>query len=323
MPRSSVTLTAMITAFLLYFQFALAAGEPVESSPVVPERLDRGVTEAQYLGIVKFLELVNHPGIHFMTDRTREQQWHRSKSHFSVDSQDGADYASIVYDNMDEQVIEYLRESVPEDLCAKPEVIVQSREQAFRIVGPVIRYYSLPDSIQDYDISETTFLAAASGKIEEAPAWEIRKDFTIQELPCRNSFFSCCVSAARSIVVSVVYFKVPAQEEPETVISGQQAREYAEKYRRRSDLIRFYAEKYQVMGVVEIRRVFARPNEDWAPYYGQGRTSDVVSLDTTYLCWEVPFDMWSKNSGMRTHNVIWITMESGKPAGGGSDKWRK
>ncbi|HNV22181.1 MAG TPA: hypothetical protein PKM22_11045, partial [Candidatus Hydrogenedentes bacterium] len=102
-----------------------------------------------------------------------------------------------------------------------------------------------------------------------------------------------------------------------------QAREYAEMYLGRSDLIRFYAEKYQVMGVVEIRRVFARPNEDWAPYYGQGRTSDVVSLDTTYLCWEVPFDMWSKNSGKRTHNVIWITMESGKPAGGGSDKWRK
>jgi len=120
-----------------------------------------------------------------------------------------------------------------------------------------------------------------------------------------------------------VYFKVPAQEEPETVISGQQAREYAEMYLGRSDLIRFYAEKYQVMGVDEIRRVFARPNEDWAPYYGQGRTSDVVSLDTTYLCWEVPFDMWSKNSGKRTHNVIWITMESGKPAGGGSDKWRK
>jgi len=123
--------------------------------------------------------------------------------------------------------------------------------------------------------------------------WTIHRDFTLQGLPCRGSFFRCTVSSCRAIVNSVIYEQIVLPEEPEKTIEKEDARDRALMYLERSPDIRFYAEKYEVEPTEQIRKVIGKPSLSWHSYDDNESTIKQVDFDSSCFCWEVPFDMWS------------------------------
>ena len=320
----------MLTTFLaatLAMPSALAGAESQAGTGNgdVPKEFRLVVNADQYAEIEQFLELVKHPGIYTLRPglggpQEGPEQSEQRQSRFSINSKSGWDYASLTYDNRRQLVIGYHREATPEDSCDDCDIRVKTADDAYAIGKVMLPYYGLTPSIDEYTITLETFDPGVPG-MKESKYWLIEREFVLNGLPCRGSLFRCTVSSCRAIIDFVMYEEVVEPAAADLTVSRERARELAVGYLNRSLDIRYYAEKFVVRPSDEAREVIAKPRFRWHSFDEDGSTAKQVDFTKAYFCWEIPFDTWSNVTGLKSTNVLWIRRDTGKPIGGGIDRW--
>ncbi len=266
--------------------------------------------------ILEFSHALPDLSVETITFRQFESNWRGpcSRIVFTINKGCLAEMATIQIDTETCKVVGYVRykaESGTEG--ASPEDVL-SVQDAFQSALPVLQYYKLSASINDYKaMSPQTNL----GDLSHA-RWVFAQEFSFEGVPFRLSGIIVAVTALSGMVRDFAFLPViepePRHAEP---ISKEAAIGSATLYLEGS---RFFADRrmsYPCDLNTRIQAVVAFPNRnfDGAP------PADGVDRSKAYYCWEVPFE-WGISAGEAQHKcVLWIAMDSGKFIGGTGAEW--
>lgn len=298
---------------------------PFEADQVAPEggeSAEEFLNETQLARVESFLDLVQHPGIHFLSPRRvlgGDGLVERTFS-FTFDSESRCDYVTMTYDLLTDLVTDYSREATVEDCCDGQTAEVFSKVDAFELTKPVLKYYGLSTRMEEYVLSRFDTECVLEDSWQKL--WILHRDFEFKGVPCRRSFVRVTISPRRRIVRGVCYRPVVVPEDVEDAISKDEARERAMIYLRDSPRIRLNVQRYEMQPTDRVRGVIARPNSSRYVYDGIGEDiSGRFDFGKAYHCWEVRVDMWNNVDGAKSTAVLWIAMESGDLIGADFDRW--
>lgn len=186
-----------------------------------------------------------------------------------------------------------------------------SEDAAWESIKPVLTYHDLPLKKEEYTM---TLVDTANLKGEGdlyGGAWEIKKDFSYQGRPCRNSRIILLVSANSGKLWAMHYSPLVVPEEADKRVGKADAMRAAGTWLDSHGYFRDKSAMLSVSSSDPVREVVARPNNTWV-------LEDEVQTDEdpsrAYFCWEIPFEFVERDHSFR--GKLWVRVDTGRVIGG-------
>jgi hypothetical protein len=193
-----------------------------------------------------------------------------------------------------------------------------SADDVFAMTASVLRLLGQP---QDKDQYKVKLALEDPGRIGESNfgQWEIVRNYSYNNLPCRGRFFRMIVFPEKTSVRVEGFFDYPIVtpgEEPQAPISKDDAISAAKVWFVSSKPAYMAAPTLGSDITPNIQEVIAIPNNCFV--LGKDNP-DCRSAESQY-CWEVPFS-WMESS-VAANGVLWVSLRKGDVIGGGTTRHR-
>lgn len=186
-----------------------------------------------------------------------------------------------------------------------------SAEAAFEAALPILRYYGLPTSPENYTIG-----LGDVGQVEApddlyAALWDVSGKFQHKGVPSRWGRVRIAISAHSGSVISVRYDPLIVPREPQVRISKVEAVQSAKGWLAER---KYFVDKrptVEEQGLERIEEVIAVPNNAYLlPGEVSRAQNDPVQ---SFYCWEVPFTFVEHEHTFKSY--LWVNVETGEVIG--------
>jgi hypothetical protein len=245
-----------------------------------------------------------------------EERWRgaHSKAKFTLNRAQREERTDVEVDMQTGRVVDYMWPWPEPESKTVPISQAIPMNSAFEAATPVLEYYGLSEDIADYTVAAPDADDPDRGLL--LAEWAFSCAFEYEGLPCRHTGIWIDVSAFSGRVRSVKYLPVVEPKPLTNKISKEAAVEIARQYLPQCGHLNSENIWVSEAAENEVSEVIAFPNGN----FDEIRESDDIQPWNSYYCWEVPFE-WEPQcellEGDRRQAVLWITMDSGKPIGGG------